>query len=252
MTLPRFAARFFAASFFAAIALAIAFSGPVRAQTSELQAFHQATAEAFGPYRTARAYLRTENFDAAAFELEGMLEAWAALEARFGANPPDAFAADPSYAAVLERIGQDAAAALSAIDSSDPETARELLKPLHAAMSDLRRRNGLYLLADCLREFSAAMDVLWVYRHAMPDLTQIESQVEIVSRAAIVEYEANRCEAMASRGLRQDPEFRRLFDIFYEGMSPLRRGVLEQSPARIINVLRELRSAQYLIFFRFG
>ena len=110
-------------------------------------------------------------------------------------------------------------------------------------MGDLRRRNGVYLLQDCLADFSGAMDALWVYRHDMPDLEQRESQVELISR---------RCEAMASGDLRQDPEFRRLFDLFYDGMGTIRNAVLERSPARVVNVLREWRSAQRLIFFRFG
>ena len=204
---------------------------PLRASASELGEFHSAVAGVFEPYRAARSYLRTESNDVAAFELEAMLAAWSALN---------------------ERIGADGKAALEAIDAGNPADARALLEPLHGLMSDLRRRNGLYLLPDCLMDFSGAMDELWVFRHEMPDLSEVESKIKVLSRAAVVEYEAKRCEAMASGSLRADPEFRRLFDIFHEGIAPIRRGVIEESPARIINVLRELRSAQRLIFLRFG
>jgi hypothetical protein len=222
------------------------------AGASELAEFHSAVAQAFGPYRTALTYLRTGNVDAAAFELENMIAAWRGLERRFGGNPPDALSGDESYDAVIERIGGDSEAALEAIDAGEPEKARELLQPLHLLMSDLRRRNGLYLLPDCIRELSDAMDALWVYREEMPDLTQAGARVAILTRAAVVEHETARCEAMASAEQRRDPEFRRLFDIFYDGMAPLRTGVVDQDAVRIINVLRELRSAQRLIFFRFG
>ena len=190
------------------LALLLVLSG--RVQASDLSDFNAAVDGAFGPYRTAHSYLRTQNYDAAAFELEAMIAAWDALESRF------------------------------------------LAAPLHGVMGDLRRRNGVYLLQDCLADFSGAMDALWVYRHDMPDLEQRESQVELISRIAVVEHEARRCEAMASGDLRQDPEFRRLFDLFYDGMGTIRNAVLERSPARVVNVLREWRSAQRLIFFRFG
>ena len=225
---------------------------PLRASASELGEFHSAVAGVFEPYRAARSYLRTESNDAAAFELEAMLAAWSALNERFGETPPDALSDDAQYAPVIARIGADGKAALEAIDAGNPADARALLEPLHGLMSDLRRRNGLYLLPDCLMDFSGAMDELWVFRHEMPDLSEVESKIKVLSRAAVVEYEAKRCEAMASGSLRADPEFRRLFDIFHEGIAPIRRGVIEESPARIINVLRELRSAQRLIFLRFG
>lgn len=223
-----------------------------RAQASDLSDFNAAVAEAFGPYRTAHSYLRTQNYDAAAFELEAMIAAWETLESRFLAAAPDAFSDDPAFGPDIERIGDDAQAALAQIDSGDGEAARALILPLHGVMGDLRRRNGVYILQDCLADFSGAMDTLWVYRHDMPDLEQREAQVEVISRIAVVEHEAQRCEAMASEELRQDPEFRRLFDLFYDSMGPIRNAVLERSPARIINVLREWRSAQRLIFFRFG
>lgn len=241
-------ARLAAASF---LALTMTTGGGA-AGASELSAFHAAAESAFTPYRTALSYLRTGNIDAAAFELEAMIAAWSALEGRFGGEAPDAFADDPAYGEVIARIGDDSDAALAAIDSGDPEGAAALLTPLLPLLSDLRRRNGLYLLSDCIREFYDAMDALWVYRDAMPDLSSASARVELLSRAAVVEYATGRCEAMADPALRVDPEFRRLFDIFYDGMPPLREGVVDQDSVRIINVLRELRSAQRLIYLRFG
>lgn len=250
----RFAAFFCASLFCASLLGPLLTATPAR--SSELSEFHAAAAEAFDPYRTAWSYLRTGNPDAAAFELEGMLAAWAALEARFLDTPPDAFSDDPAFAADIERIGNDAESALAALDSgTGPEAsdqAHALLQPLHGVMSDIRRRNGLYLLPDCLRDFSAAMDALWVYRETAPDLTQPEVRMDVVWRAAAVDHEVRRCEAMAPETLRQNPEFRRLFDLFHDGMTPLRESVLEQSAPRLISVLRELRSAQRLIFLRFG
>jgi hypothetical protein len=241
-------ARLAAASF---LALSLTLGGTA-AHASELSDFHAASESAFTPYRTAMSYLRTGNIDAAAFELEAMIAAWTALEGRFAGNPPDAFSDDPAYEEVIVRIGDDSEAALLAVDSGDPEGAGALLKPLHPLLGDLRRRNGLYLLSDCVREFYDAMDALWVYRHEMPDLSAAPARVEVLTKAAVVEYATGRCEAIAEPALREDPEFRRLFDIFYDGMAPLREGVIDQDSVRIINVLRELRSAQMLIFLRFG
>jgi hypothetical protein len=226
--------------------------GVGKAFASDLSDFHAAAEEAFAPYRTALAYLRTGNVDTAAFELEAMIAAWAALEGRFAAAPPDAFADDAGYAPVLRRIGKDAQAALAAIDAGDPEGAAGLLKPLQAQLGGLRRRNGLYLLSDCVAEFYGAMDALWVYRHEMPDLSGAEARAEVLGRAAVVAYATGRCEAMAGPALREDPEFRRLFDTFHDGMPPLREAVLDQDGQRVISVLRELRSAQMLIYLRFG
>ncbi len=244
----------FASVFCAALLSACLAATPAR--SSELSDFHAASAQAFDPYRTAWSYLRTGNLDAAAFELEGMLAAWSALEQRFLPSPPDAFSDDPAFAADIERIGDQAERALAALDSGkgqeSSDQARALLQPLHGLMSDIRRRNGLYLLSDCLRDFSAAMDALWIYRETPPDLSQEDARLDVVWRVAAVDHEVQRCEAMAPEALRQNPEFKRLFDLFHDGMEPLRESVQEQSVPRMISVLRELRSAQRLIFLRFG
>jgi hypothetical protein len=60
------------------------------------------------------------------------------------------------------------------------------------------------------------------------------------------------CRSMAPAAYEKDPEFQRLFDGTLESVQSMYPAIESQEPERVVNVLRELRSFDRIIYFRFG
>ena len=93
--------------------------------------------------RTAASYLRTGNLDLAALEIEGFSEAWNKL----GAKLPKS---DRAITQTLDSVAKAATAALAAIDSGDPDTARTGLRATRDTLWQLHKARGIALFADCI------------------------------------------------------------------------------------------------------
>ncbi len=231
-------------------AVFLALAGAARA--SNLADFNMAVADAYGHYRAAAAYLRTGNAALAAIELEEAGEKWRALETRFIAGPPDAFADDPAWASTLTRIGTGLEQALAATDAGDFKAAGEALVPTRGELGDLRARNNIIVFSDRVDAFTAAMDRLWRFRHEPPDFSAAAARRELRSGTAVLEYLLRQCREAAPAGLRSDPDFKRFLDSGVEGVERLWRAIETKDQELLINTLRELRSFERLLYLRFG
>ena len=65
--------------------------------TGDLAEFNAAVEEVSAHNRVAIGYLRTENVDFAALEIDRMRNAWVTFTERFACNRPDVFERNPHY-----------------------------------------------------------------------------------------------------------------------------------------------------------
>lgn len=225
---------------------------PQQVPASELGAFNDAFADAYGHYRQAVFYGRTGNVAVAALELDEFAAKWSALAIRFGDDPPDAFAGDTAWNDTLSSIGEIARQGLEAFDAGDVAAATQALAPVRGIAGELRRRNGVTVYSDDVDELSAAMDVLAGYRRDVKDLGEPEAAAKVTRQAAVVSYLFEKCDARAPDAFRNDPEFRRLVDGARESMDKLRAS-LRTRDIRLYRIgIGELRSYERILFLRFG
>lgn len=229
-----------------------AVSSSSQVAAGDLTAFNEQVASAYAPYRSAMFYLRTGNPGVAVLELDAARKSWQDLVDRFGKTPPDAFADDPSFAQSLTAVDAALNAGLEALDGSDLAVAENTLTPVRGELAELRRRNGLWVFSDCVDEMNEAMDRLWTYRDAPPAFDQPD-QVNAVKRdAAITDYLYRRCYDKAPSAMREDEAFQRLFEGSLISL-PLIFDALDQgNEAMLINILREVRSFDRMIWLQFG
>ena len=151
-----------------AVAVALALTAAVPCLADDLDSFLGDVDGAYGHYRQAMFYLRTGNPAVAGFDLKQMRAKWSAILEDYADDPPAPFAADPEFGASLSEVAAAIESGLEQVAAGDAEAGRAVLSPVRATLSDLRRRNRLYLPSDCIDEFSTAADALWRFRHAPP------------------------------------------------------------------------------------
>lgn len=219
---------------------------------SELGTFNQQVADAYAPYRSAMFYLRTGNPGVAFLDLDTASERWQSVVERFATATPDAFAEDKDFATTLSSVESAFDAGKNALDAGDEAAATAALATIRTDLSDLRRRNGLRAYSDCIDDMNAAMDRLWIYRHEPPAFDQ-DDQVNAVKRdAAVTEFLYRRCYETAPAEFQESDSFKRLFEGSLISL-PLIFGALDRgNEAQLINILRELRSFDRMIWLEFG
>lgn len=225
---------------------------PQQARASDLGAFNDAIADTWGHYRQAVFYGRTGNMAVAALELDEFVSKWSVLAARFGDDPPDAFADDGAWKDTLDSIGATARQGLAHLDAGDEEAANKTLVVVRGTVGELRRRNGVRVYSDDVDELSAAMDVLAGYRREIEDLGNDGNLALVTRQASVVAYLFDKCDTRAPGPVRDDPEFRRLIDGARESMDKLWVS-LGTGDVRLYRIaIGELRSYERILFLRFG
>jgi uncharacterized protein YukE len=222
------------------------------AGASQLSEFHGAIAQAYGFYRSAVFYLRTGNTMVAGFELEQMRERWRGVRERYAGAPPDAYADDPRFARALADIAGHIESAAAAAADGDAGKASAALAPVHDTLAQLRRRAGVRVFSDCVDELNAAMDALYAYRHQRPDLADVSQANDVKAKAAVLRYLVRRCDGAADRAVREDDEFRRLIDGMLVASDAMFEAVDRKDTTAVVNLIRELRSFDRILFLRFG
>jgi hypothetical protein len=236
----------------ALLAACLALAAAPLAGASELRAFNAAVAEAYAFHRSALFYLRTGNAMVAGFELEQMRERWRAVAARFAGDPPDAFADDPGFDALLAEVAERTRAGAEAAAAGDGDGAREAIEPVRGALAALRARAGVRVFSDCIDEVSAAMDALYAYRREPPDLDDAAAVNAVKAKTGVLDYLLRRCDREAAPAVREDAEFRRLIDGSTAALAAMFRAIDRKDRTAVINVLRELHSFERILWLRFG
>jgi len=225
-------------------------AGPAHADADS--AFHARVNDAYGGYRAATSYMRTGNPGLASLEIAGALDTWREIMLTYGDTPTPSYARDPHFSETLSAIGKKLETALSAAENGDAEQAGESLSPVRDMMYDLRKRNGVRLYADCITELNRAVEPLYKHRHAAPDLGNSSVRRQLVAESETYAGLLEDCRGMAPAAYAGDAEFIRLFDGTRDSIQSMFPAIDSGDPNRVINILRELRSFDRIIYFRFG
>ena len=222
------------------------------AGASELSRFNAAVAEAFAHYRGALFYLRTENPAVAEFELQDAVALWSEKVMPFREATPDAFANDPAWAATLEQVSEGLRQGQDLARQNEIAAAEAVLAPLQSAMADLRARNDVRVFSDCIDEANAAMDALWAYRHAPPDFADSAEVNDLRAKTAVTAYLYARCQQTAPPEIAATPEFARIMEGSLLSLNRMWPAIDDGNTETVINILRELRSFDRMLWLQFG
>jgi hypothetical protein len=226
--------------------------GCVPSGASTLSEYHAAVAQAYGFYRSAVFYLRTGNTMVAGFELGQMHERWDEVRAHYERAAPDAYSDDPHFGPALAEIAGRIDTALQATADGDAERASAALAPVRVTLAELRRRAGVHVFSDCVDEINAAMDALYPYRRERPDLGDLAQVNDVKAKTAVLRYLLRRCDAAADPEVHEDEEFRRLVDGMLAASDAMFEAVDRKDTTAVVNIIRELRSFDRILFLRFG
>ena len=224
---------------------------PSSANAFVIDQFHAALTEADQDYRSASFYLRTGNPGVALLELQALSDKWQTLSKTFSDQPPGPYAKDPAWSATLGQISHQVDTALADVEAGNVKAAQGLLEPIRAALADLRRRNGIFMFADCVEEANQAMDALYAYRHRPPNFDDQRDVDELLRRAAVTAHWYERCFKTAPEKYAVSTEFQRLMEASLRSLGLIWEAVHNKQERRVINILRELRSSDRLLYLRF-
>jgi hypothetical protein len=219
---------------------------------AELAEFN-AAAEAIGAHnRVAIGYLRTENIDLAALEIDRMRNAWVTFTERFAGSRPDAFEGNPHYSNLFTVVNAQLVGADLMLKTGRIDAARKGLNAIRKDFYDLRKGSGVVVLADCVRDANAAMDALMVYNDRAIDWSKPGMDSGIAGAASAYSAVLGRCDSIAGEAVRQSPEFRRLMDGARASLELIPKAIATRDGDLLHRVLIELRSFDNLLDFRFG
>jgi len=234
----------------AAILCLALFAGAARA--GELADFNAAVEQASAHNRVAIGYLRNGNIDLASLEIERLRAAWGKLNERFAGKRPDVFDGNPLYVTVMTDIATRLVSADMMLNSGRPDIARQSLDGIREDLYNLRKSAGIVVLADCLRDATAALDALMVYNDPNVDLSKPGTRFAVATTAGAYRNVLERCDGTASEAIRKDADFRRLIDGAKDGLAPLPHAIETRDANQLHRILIELRSFENLLAFRFG
>lgn len=200
--------------------------------------------------RTAASYARTGNIALAQMEIEEAAATWKQLATN--SSPPR-----PAYtpAALTEFLGQGSArlgAVAHAFDSGDIVAAGRELLVLRGSFHELRRRSGLYGLADCIVEIAPAMDRLRVAATQYGEHPAPAQAEDTVASASAFRDRLQRCNDWARADVAETSEFRRLIDGAIASSNEISHAAMAGDGPLVHRYLIELQSYAQLLDFRFG
>jgi len=216
------------------------------------QRFHEGVAAAYAPYREAVYYLETGNAGLAALTIERAQDEWRKVEADFASSPPAAFKGDAKWRETLATVSTALADGLKAADAGKAEAALAALATVRRVLAELRLRSGQRVYSDCIDAMNAAMDRLYAYRRTPSARATPAGLAGFKAAVADTERWYRRCRGEAAPALRDQGEFRRLFDGAIASLDRLKRVAQSGADDVIASLIREIHSFDRLIWLRFG
>ena len=218
----------------------------------DLAEFNAAVEDISAHNRVAIGYLRTENVDFAALEIDRMRNAWVAFTERFAGNRPDVFEGNPHYGNLFTAVNARLVGVDLMLKTGRLDAARNGLNAIRKDFYDLRRASSMVVLADCVRDANAAMDALMIYNDRALDWGKPGTDSDIANKALAYGTVLGRCDSIAGDSIRQKPEFRRLIDGAKASLELVPKAIATRDADLLHRVLIELRSFDNLLDFRFG
>jgi hypothetical protein len=218
----------------------------------DLAEFNAAVEDVSAHNRVAIGYLRTENVDFAALEIDRMRNAWVTFTERFAGNRPDVFEGNPHYSNLFTAVNARLVGVDLMLKTGRLDAARNGLNAIRKDLYELRKASGVVVLADCMRDANAAMDALMIYNDRALDWSKPGTNGDIASKASAYGTVLSRCDSTASESVRQMLEFRRLIDGAKVSLGLIPKAISTRDADLLHRVLIELRSFDNLLDFRFG
>ncbi|MAN81051.1 MAG: hypothetical protein CMM77_07565 [Rhodospirillaceae bacterium] len=237
--------------FFAA-ALCLLLTAPWPALAADADGFDALVDEAQGGYRAALFYARTGNAALAGIELRQAQAVWDEITARYGAAPPATYAKDDRFAADLKAITGRISKGADLLDEEKGKEARRELAPVRDLIYGLRNRAGRKGYSECVTDLNRHMDVMFKWRHDRPDFA-VAGTADAVMAAALKYRDILRaCRAMAPAHYQKAADFKRIYDGADASISSMPAAVERKDALGVVNILRELRSFDRILFFKLG
>src|SRR6478735_11254116 len=186
--------------------------GLSNSHAADLAEFNAAVEDVSAHNRVAIGYLRTENLDFAALEIDRMRNAWVTFTERFAGNRPNVFEGNPHYSNLFTAVNARLVGVDLMLKTGRFDAARTGLNAIRKDFYDLRKASGVVVLADCVRDANAAMDALMIYNDRALDWDNSDIRSGLVQKANGYGTLLNRCDEIAGTTVREAPEFRRLVD----------------------------------------
>jgi hypothetical protein len=218
---------------------------------ASLTGFNAAVEVVSSHNRVALGYLRTGNDDLAMLEIERLRAAWATLINTYGKDRPDAF--NPAlYAQTLTDIGTKLVAADLMMRSGRPEATQTALVGIRDALSDMRRKSGVQVLADCVLDANAAMIALGDLDRQPLNWSEPDTASQLSTKTERYRQELQRCDAIAPAAIKESPEFRRLIDGALASLTLVPKAIDTRDSNLFHRIVIELQAFDNLLAFRFG
>jgi hypothetical protein len=198
--------------------------------------------------RSAASYARTGNIALAQIEIEEATATWKQLATN---APPPAYT-PVALAEFLGRGGEQLGAVARALDGGDVVAAGRELLLLRRSFHDLRRRSGLYDLADCVFEIAPAMDRLRVAATHYGEHPAPARAEDTIAGASAFRDRLQRCNDWAQADVAETSEFRRLIDGAIASSTEISHAAMAGDGPLVHRYLIELQSYAQLLDFRFG
>ncbi len=216
------------------------------------EAFDTDVSKAYAAYRSAANYLRTGNPGIASLELSDAVDAWQYLEQKYASSPPEPYTTDDKFNATLGLVKKALIEGLAQAEDGDPKASLRTITPIREMIYDLRKRNGIRLYADCVTELNRAMEPIYVHRKIAPDLTDKAVKAQITDESQLYLSLLTDCQALAPEAYQKNSEFKHLFNGTMDSIQSMFPAIESGDPTRVVNVIRELRSFDRIIYFKFG
>jgi hypothetical protein len=226
----------------AAFAAVIALAGLTHALADDLADFNRAVEVAMSHHRAAAGYLRTGNIELATREIDGLREGWAKVSTL---PRPATFRNEERYTSTILQVAAQLVGVSLVLNLGRPDVARESLDKIRKMLSDLRRENGVTVLADCVLDANVAMDAL----------AGTEREPDWDSAAAGAESYAStlrRCDGIAPRAIHDHAEFRRLIDGALGRLTQFPKTIEARDADLLHRLMMELRSFDEAFALHYG
>ncbi len=225
---------------------------PACAKAGPLEDFNAAVERFNAPYKSAVFYLRTGNAGIAQLELSQAVTEWQAILERFRDAPPPPFDKDAKWGESIGAVTSTLEDAKSGIESDPPKTVRAKLLPIRDWLHDLRSRNGVRVLADCIHELRPAMDTLYAFRRNPGDLSVASVRDELHQAATRYIDKINQCRGEAPEAVGESMDFQTRMKDAAESITMLTGDLEALGQLRAVNAIRALRSHDAFIYLKWG
>lgn len=234
------------------LGLFVSFFSVTPGHTGNVDTFNDDVSKAYAAYRSAANYLRTDNPGIAFLELSDASDVWKKISKTYATNSPSPYKTDTEFRATLSQIAKVLIEGRDLAESGDAKASLKTISPIRSLLYNLRKRNGIRLYADCITELNRAMEPIFVHRRVIPDLNIESLKAQITNESRTYQNLLTDCRSLAPASYISDQEYIRLFDGTMESITSIFPAIESRKAQRVINVIRELRSFDRIIYFKFG